>query len=120
MLPVGGVLDGQTPQDAAHRVLSGPELWSLRRVVVDAVQTRRRKIITHVLAAPSMTGEVVTTLVYRDPRATIRIVHTSQFLNEAWPMTRLRVLAGLQALATGVAVQIEDGRARGVPTPFAT
>ncbi|MFJ5836117.1 hypothetical protein ACIQGO_04935 [Streptomyces shenzhenensis] len=69
--------------------------------MVDSVQTRRRKIITHVLAAPSVTSEVVTTLAYRDPRATICIIPTSQFLNEAWPKTRLQVLAGLQALATG-------------------
>ncbi|MGW3951437.1 hypothetical protein ACWEKM_10940 [Streptomyces sp. NPDC004752] len=88
--------------------------------MVDAVQTRRRKIITHVLAAPSVTSEVVSTLGYHDPRATIRIIPTAQFLNEAWPKTRLQVVVGLQALATGVTVLIEDGRARRAPTQSAT
>jgi hypothetical protein len=111
MLPVGGVRAEQSPEDAAQRVLRlGLEgLPPLRHVVVDRVQTRRRKVTTHVLATPPMTRSAVENLVYRDPRAVIRVMPTLQFLDEAWPKGRPRVLLGLQALATGNTAHIEDG-----------
>ncbi|MFJ4623662.1 hypothetical protein [Streptomyces sp. NPDC088812] len=102
MLPVGGVYDGQTPEEAGYRVLVDPSggLRLLRRVAVDWVQTRRRKVITHIMAAAPMTRAAATGLVYRDPRATVRVMSTLQFLDQ-WPTGRTRLLVSLQALATG-------------------
>ncbi|MER6684592.1 hypothetical protein [Streptomyces olivaceoviridis] len=110
MLPVGGVYDGQTPEEAGYQVLAGPAggLRLLRRVAVDRVQTRRRKVITHVMAAAPMTREAVTGLVYRDPRAAVRVMPTLKVLDQ-WPTGRARLLIGLQALATGDTACIEDG-----------
>ncbi|MGW0825205.1 hypothetical protein [Streptomyces sp. NPDC002845] len=118
MLPVGGVYGGQTLEQAAQRVLSGapdgPPL--LRRVAVDWVQMRRRKVVTHVLAAAPMTREAVAALAYRDPRATVRVMPTSQLIDRVWPKARLRILVGLQALATGETASIEAGVVRaGIP-----
>ncbi|MEU8687676.1 hypothetical protein [Streptomyces sp. NPDC048665] len=103
MLPAGGVYDGQTLEEAAHRVLSGPTggLQLLRRVAVDRVQARRREIITHVLATAPTTADVVEELVYRDPRATIRVMPTPRVIDRVWPRARPRILVGLQALAIG-------------------
>ncbi|MFF7754943.1 hypothetical protein ACFZCP_38230 [Streptomyces sp. NPDC007971] len=111
MLPVGGVHDGQTLEEAAHRVLSGPAngLQLLRRVAVDWVQKRRRKVITHVLAAAPTTAAAVEELVYRDPRATVRVLPTLQFLDQVWPTIRTRILVGLEALAIGETACIESG-----------
>ncbi len=110
MLPVGGVYDGQTPEEAGYRVLADPSggLRLLRRVAVDWVQTRRRKVITHVMAAAPMTHGAVTSLVYRDPRATVRVMPTLQLLDQ-WPTGRTRLLVSLQALATGDTACIEGG-----------
>ncbi|MGW7715558.1 hypothetical protein ACWGKK_14745 [Streptomyces chartreusis] len=114
MLPVGGVFDEQTPEEAAHHVLAGPpgELRLLRRVAVDWVQARRRKVITHVLAAAPMTHSAVEALAYRDPRATVRVMPTLQFVDQMWPPARTRVLVGLQALATGETTCLEGGVVR--------
>ncbi|MEV5815925.1 hypothetical protein [Streptomyces mutabilis] len=103
MLPLGGVYDGQTLQEASRRVLTDAsgELPLLRHVAVDWVQTRRRKVITHVMATTPMTREAVTDLVYRDPRATVRVMPTMQFLDQAWPAGKMRLLVSIQALATG-------------------
>ncbi|MEU1566243.1 hypothetical protein ABZ504_38630 [Streptomyces mirabilis] len=111
LLPCGGVYDRQTPEDAAHRVLSGPpgSLRLLRRVAVDWVQARRRKVITHVLATAPMTREVVGHLIYRDPRATVRVLPTMRVIDDLPTQGRLRVLVGLQALATGETAYIEGG-----------
>ncbi|MFJ5779300.1 hypothetical protein [Streptomyces sp. NPDC093094] len=102
MLPVGAVGDGQTPQEAGYRVLTDPSggLRLLRRVAVDRRQMRRRKVITHIIAAAPMTREAVTCLAYRDPRATVRVMPTLQLLDQ-WPTGRIRLLVSLQALATG-------------------
>jgi hypothetical protein len=83
----------------------------MRRVAVDWVQMRRRKVITHVMAAAPMTGEAVTGLIYRDPRATVRVIPTLQFLDQ-WPTGRARLLVSRQALATGDPACIEDGVVR--------
>ncbi|MEU1592864.1 hypothetical protein ABZ468_08360 [Streptomyces sp. NPDC005708] len=108
-VPVGAVADGQTPEQAAHQVLRGaPDgLPSLRYLVLDRVQMRRRRVITHVLATEPMTREAVTSLAYRDPRATICVLPTRQIIDQASPQARLRILVGLQALATGVTSYIE-------------
>ncbi|MFH9734937.1 hypothetical protein [Streptomyces sp. NPDC017260] len=112
VLPVGAVYDGQTPERAAHEILSGPpdELRLLRRVAVDWVQMRRRKVVTHVLAAAPITREAVMDLSYRDPRATIRVMLTLQVIDQVWPPARTRILVGLQALATGEMACIEAGQ----------
>ncbi|MFD9187202.1 hypothetical protein ACFWCA_03145 [Streptomyces phaeochromogenes] len=114
MLPVGGVYDGQTPEAAARGVLSGPPsgLRVLRRVAVDWVQTRRRKVITHVLASAPMTREAVGQLIYRDPRADLRILPTVHVLNDQSAPGRLRILVALQALAIGEIAFIEEGMVR--------
>ncbi|MFI5474561.1 hypothetical protein ACIA6D_30525 [Streptomyces cacaoi] len=48
-----------------------------------------------------MTPDAVDELVYRDQRATVRVMPTLQLIDQAWPASRLRILIGLQALATG-------------------
>lgn len=97
MLPVGDVPTGQTPEEAAQHVLASPEdLPPLRRVVINQVQTRRRKVITHVLASAPMTRAAVDALAYRDPRANVRVMPTLEFIDQVWPMARLRILVGLQ------------------------
>ncbi|MER5582335.1 hypothetical protein ABT090_11905 [Streptomyces asoensis] len=110
MLPVGGVCDGQTPEQAGHRVLTDPSgrLRFQRRVAVDTAQTRRRKVITHILAAAPMTHNTATGLVYRDPRATVRVMPTLHLFDQ-WPTGRARLVVSLQALATGDTADIEDG-----------
>jgi hypothetical protein len=113
MLPVGDVHRGQTLEEAAQRVLASHEGFPfLRRVVVDRVQTRRRKVITHVLASAPMTYAAVDGLTCRDPRADLRVIPTLQFIDEVWYKARLRILVGLQALATGTTACIEDGAVR--------
>ncbi|GGR34926.1 hypothetical protein GCM10010251_58950 [Streptomyces aurantiogriseus] len=117
MLPVGDVRIGHPLEEAAQQVLASREgLPLLRRVAVDRVQTRRRKVITHVLASAPMTRAAVDGLAYRDPRADVRVMSTLQFIDEVWPKARLRILVGLQALATGETVCIENGVVRaGIP-----
>ncbi|MFI7352022.1 hypothetical protein ACIBSR_37930 [Streptomyces sp. NPDC049936] len=109
MLPAGGVYEGQTLHEAGRRVLSAPsgELQLLRRVAVDRVQTRRREVITHVMAAAPLTREAVTGLIYRDARATVRVMPTVQFLDQTWPEGRRRLIVSLQALATGEAARMK-------------
>lgn len=110
MLPVGDVRVGQSPEEAAQRVLAPREsLPLLRRVVVHRVQTRRRKVITHVLASEPMTCAAVDDMTYRDPRADVRVMPTVQFIGEVRPEAGLRILVGLQALATGTTACIEGG-----------
>jgi hypothetical protein len=113
MLPVGSVHDGQTPEEAGYQVLTDPSggLKLLRLVAVDTVQLRRRKVITHVVAAAPMTREAVTGLVYRDPRATVRVMPTLQLLDQR-STGRKRLLVSLQATATGETAWIEDRAVR--------
>lgn len=119
MLPVGDVRVGQSPEEAAQRVLASREgLPILRRVVVDRVQTRRRKVITHVLASALMTSAAVDGLAYRDPRANVRVMPTYQFIGEVRPEARLRILVALQALATGTTACIEGGAVRDGSPPL--
>ncbi|MFI5887916.1 hypothetical protein [Streptomyces sp. NPDC051554] len=113
MLPIGDVRRGQSPEEATQRILASRHgLPPLRRVVVDQVQMRRRKVITHVLASPPMTCAAVDGLAYRDPRAEVRVMPTVQFIGEVWPKARLRILVALQALATGTTAWIEGGAVR--------
>ncbi|WP_329359255.1 hypothetical protein [Streptomyces sp. NBC_01483] len=76
---------------------------------MDWVQARRRKVITHVLATAPMTREAVGHLIYRDPRATVRVLPTMRVIDDLPTLGRLRVLVGLQALATGETAYIEGG-----------
>lgn len=113
MLPIGDVRTGQSPEAAAQRVLASRHgLPPLRQVVMDQVQMRRRKVITHVLASPPMTCTAIDGLAYRDPRAEVRVMPTVQFIGEVWPKARLRILVAMQALATGTTAWIEGGAVR--------
>ncbi|MER0476907.1 hypothetical protein ABR737_00810 [Streptomyces sp. Edi2] len=110
MMPTGTLQGGQTPQQAAQDVLRGaPDgLPLLRRVALAWVQTRRRKVITHVLATTdSMTREDAGHLIYRDPRADVRVLPTLRVVDGLPAKGRLRLLVGLQALATGETAYIE-------------
>lgn len=68
VVPAGSVEDGETPEQAAQRVLFGAprDLRVLRRVAVDQVQMRRRKVITHIVAALPLTQDDVADLAYCD------------------------------------------------------
>ncbi|MET9914900.1 hypothetical protein ABZZ74_51010 [Streptomyces sp. NPDC006476] len=119
MLPVGDVHPGQSVEEAAHNVLhpAAEGLQLLRQVAVDRIQTRRRTITTHLLASLPATRAVVDNLTYRDARADVRIMPTLHFIEQVRPHARLRVLVGLQALATGETAFIEDGTVRAaIPT----
>ncbi|MEV0375711.1 hypothetical protein AB0I10_39225 [Streptomyces sp. NPDC050636] len=102
MMPTGAIQGGQTPQQASQDVLRGaPD-------VLAWVQTRRRKVITHVLATTEpMTREDVGHLIYRDPRADVRVPPTMSVVDGLPAKGRLRLLVGLQALATGEMAYIE-------------
>ncbi|MEU1449005.1 hypothetical protein, partial [Streptomyces mirabilis] len=56
-----------------------------------------------------MTREAVGHLIYRDPRATVRVLPTMRVIDDLPTQGRLRVLVGLQALATGETAYIEGG-----------
>ncbi|MFD4258519.1 hypothetical protein ACFWR9_13015 [Streptomyces sp. NPDC058534] len=101
---------------------SGPpgELRMLRRVAVDWVQMRRRKVITHVLAAAPISCEAVMSVSYRDPRATVRVMPALQVIDQVWPPARTRILVGLQALATGETAFIEAGQVQADMPSFLT
>ncbi|MFF1917033.1 hypothetical protein ACFVYE_36890 [Streptomyces sp. NPDC058239] len=111
MLPVGPVGDGETPEQAAQHVLAGVPsgLPILRRVVVDEVQMRRRKIITHILVTGPITCEDTAFLSYRDPRAVLRALPTVRAIAELPEDARARALIGLQALAIGAVAHLEAG-----------
>ncbi|TVZ84858.1 hypothetical protein [Streptomyces sp. BK340] len=117
MLPAGAVHTGQAPEDAAQHVLSGPAcgMQFVRRVAVDWVQMRRMDVITHVLAAAPTTRDMVERLVYRDPRATIRVMPTLRLIDQTWPTIQTRILVGLQGLATGQIACIEAGTVQQQP-----
>ncbi|MGX1915365.1 hypothetical protein ACWIID_42115 [Streptomyces phaeochromogenes] len=114
IVPTGSVHDGQKPAEAAQDVLRGaPDgLPLLRRVALSCVQMRRRKIITHVLATEPMTREDAGRLSYRDPRADVRVLPTMHVVDSLTAGGRQRVLAALQALATGETAYIEGGVVR--------
>ncbi|WP_432586812.1 hypothetical protein ABVG11_13720 [Streptomyces sp. HD1123-B1] len=113
VLPTGTVGEGQTPEQAAQDVLRGltDDLPVRRRVALSWMQTRRRKVITHLLAIP-MPRDAVADLIYRDHRATLRVLSTQRVINEVPPPTRLRILLGLQALATGTMAYLEGEAVR--------
>ncbi|WP_164386703.1 hypothetical protein [Streptomyces sp. OM5714] len=121
-LPVGTVDDRQALEQAARAVVSGAPapLQNLRRVAFHKVQTRRRKVVTHVLAAATMTHDTVTSLRYRDPRAILEIMPTRHFLDRASPPTRTRTLTALQTLTTGTTAHlIHKYPAQGpIPAPW--
>ncbi len=107
-LPVGTVNKGQTLEQASHAVMPGLQSHrlNLRHAAVHEVQARRRKVVTHVLAATAITHDTVTTLRYRDPRAVLKVMPTLQFLDHTSPRTRARTLSALQALATGTTADL--------------
>ncbi|MFE7543830.1 hypothetical protein [Streptomyces platensis] len=84
-------------------------LLILRRVALAWQQTRRRKVITHVLATAPLTRAAVGYLAYRDPRANVRVLPTMRVLKDLNEVGRLRALVALQALATGETAYIEGG-----------
>ncbi|MFD0416870.1 hypothetical protein [Streptomyces sp. NPDC127108] len=119
MLPTGPVHDYQTPEQAALNVLHGPEDGCplLRRAALAWVQMRRRKVITHVLATAPMTKSDAGQLTYHDPRAVVRVLPTLRIVDDLPEPGRLRVLVGLQALATGETGYIEGGVVLPSPPP---
>ncbi|MFC6066998.1 hypothetical protein [Streptomyces ochraceiscleroticus] len=119
MLPTGAVYDGQAPEQAAQNVLHGVPggLPLVRRVALAWVQMRRRKVITHVLATEPMPRKDVEQLIYRDPRAEVRVLPTLQVIDKLTPKGRLRALVGLQALATGETAYIEGDVVRTATPP---
>ncbi|MEU2585319.1 hypothetical protein ABZ612_20625 [Streptomyces avermitilis] len=108
-LPTGAVHGGQTPEQAAQDVLRSATdgLPLLRRVILASTQTRRRKVITHHLATEPMTRQMVGELIYRDPRADVRVLPTLRVLDSVTAAGQQRILVALQALATGATAYIE-------------
>ncbi|MFJ5222336.1 hypothetical protein [Streptomyces sp. NPDC088400] len=121
-LPTGTVENGQSPEEAAQTVLTclSGELPVQRRVVVDQVQMRRRKIITHLVITAPLTTREAYALAYRDPRAQVRVVRTAQGLASLPEKARLRALLGLQTFAIGATVYLRNGevqRLESAPRP---
>ncbi|MFC9620090.1 hypothetical protein ACFTXM_08860 [Streptomyces sp. NPDC056930] len=111
VLPVGPVEDGETTEQAAQQVLvDAPSgLPILRRVAVDEVQMRRRKIITHILATGPITREDTIFLSYRDPRVVLRALPTVRAIADLPEDSRARALISLQALAIGAVAHLRSG-----------
>lgn len=110
-IPVGFVNDGQDLEQAAQLTLTGlPGGLSIqRRVALDQVQMRRRKVITHIVVTTPLTERDAARLTYHDPRADLRALPTARAVAELPPRAGERVLLGLQALAIGVMAYLEDG-----------
>ncbi|MFE5092577.1 hypothetical protein ACFRCI_19980 [Streptomyces sp. NPDC056638] len=110
-LPVGPVEDGETPEQAAQQVLVGAPsgLPILRRVVVDEVRMRRRKITTDILVIGPVTREDTAFLSYRDPRAVLRALPTVRAIADLPEDARARALIGFQTLAIGTVAHLEAG-----------
>ncbi|MFJ2818528.1 hypothetical protein [Streptomyces sp. NPDC087294] len=122
-LPTGPVDDGQSPEEAAQAVLTGLPggLPVHRRVVVDQIQMRRRKIITHLVVTAPLTTHEANALTYRDPRAEVRTVRTARVLPCLPERARFRALLGLQTLATGATLYLRDGEVQRLePAPTAS
>ncbi|MGY1502926.1 hypothetical protein ACW4TU_41230 [Streptomyces sp. QTS52] len=114
-LPTGAVHYGhKTLEQATQDVLWGvPDgLPLLRRVALAWVQARRRQVITHVMATEPMTPETVGHLIYRDPRADVRVLPITRILDSHPVHGRIRISAALQSLATGETAYIEGGVVR--------
>lgn len=111
VLPTGAVEHDQSPEEAAQAVLTGLPggLPVRRRVAVEQVQLRRRKIITHLVVTAPLTRCVAEQLAYRDVRATVHVLPTVQAVAALPQRARARALLGLQALAIGAMVHIRDG-----------
>jgi len=103
VLPVGGVRDGQTPEQAAHEVLTGGELPPLRRVFTCEQQMRRRTVVTHVLATAVMSRDDTIAFTYRDPRGTLLVLPFREAISRMTPGARSRVLLAALVLADGTA-----------------
>lgn len=111
-LPTGAVEDGQSPEEAASQaMLTGLPggLPVQRRVAVDQVQLRRRKVITHLVVTAPLTTSEAHALTYRDPRAEVRVVRTAQALGALSERARFRALLGLQTFTIGATVYLRDG-----------
>ncbi|MFE7660400.1 hypothetical protein [Streptomyces celluloflavus] len=111
VLPTGTVQEGQSPEEAAQAVLTGlPHgLPVRRRVAVDQVQMRRRKITTHIVVTAPLTVREARALTYRDPRAGVQVLLTAQALAALPERAQMRALLGLQALAIGAMIYMRDG-----------
>ncbi|MFC9616633.1 hypothetical protein [Streptomyces sp. NPDC056938] len=111
VLPTGAVEDGQSPQDAAQLVLSGMPggLPIQRRVAVDEVHTRRRKVISHLVVTALLAVEEAQYLAYRDPRADMSVLRTTEAVPLLTETARARTLLGLQALAINAMVYNRNG-----------
>ncbi|MFJ2441069.1 MULTISPECIES: hypothetical protein [unclassified Streptomyces] len=110
-MPTGTVEEGQSPEEAARAVLTGllDGLPVRRRVAVDQVQMRRRKVITHIVVTAPLTVREASALTYRDPRAAVKVLPTAQALAALPERARMRALLGLQALAIRAMVHMRDG-----------
>ncbi|MFC9500879.1 hypothetical protein [Streptomyces sp. NPDC056982] len=111
VLPTGAVEDGQSPQDAAQSVLTGIPggLPIQRRVAVDEVHTRRRKVISHLVVTAPLAVEEAQCLVYRDARADMGVLRTIEAVSLLTEPARARALLGLQALAINAMVYNRNG-----------
>ncbi|WP_406360621.1 hypothetical protein OH782_42215 (plasmid) [Streptomyces sp. NBC_01544] len=114
LLPIGSVEDGHTPEQAAEHVLLGAPggLSIFRQVAVDRVQTRRRQVITHIVATRCLTHEEAECLTYRDVRTTLCALPITQVIAELPERSRVRTLLGLRALAADETIYLEAGVAR--------
>ncbi|MFE5688756.1 hypothetical protein [Streptomyces sp. NPDC056512] len=111
VLPTGTVEDGQSPQEAAQLVLSGIPggLPIQRRVTVDEVHTRRRIVISHLVVTAPLSVEEAQCLVYRDPRADMSVLRTTEAVSLLTEPARARALLGLQALVVNAMVYNRNG-----------
>ncbi|WP_371551566.1 hypothetical protein [Streptomyces sp. NBC_00554] len=115
LLPVGAVHDGQMPEEAAKAVLRlEPDgIHVLRRVAVDQRQpTRRRKVITHIVATKPLAPDDIVRLTYRDPRAAIRVIPLGQVTAHLPPCAHRRTLAALNALEQDKTAYLDSGTIR--------
>ncbi|MFB6839751.1 hypothetical protein [Streptomyces sp. NPDC056361] len=121
-IPTGTVEDAQSPTDAARSVLTGLPggLPVQRHIAVEHVQMRRRQVTTHAVVTRSLLPEQVKRLTYRDPRAKVCIVPTTDAVAALTERGRARVLLGLQALAIGATAYVDDGRIQLEFTPADT
>ncbi|MFI7364052.1 hypothetical protein ACIBO4_18140 [Streptomyces sp. NPDC050149] len=111
MLPTGSMEAGETPEQAAQRVLVGAPtgFTILRRVAVDQVQTRRRRVITHIVATLPLANDDAASLSYRDPRALLLSVPRARAVSKLPEQAGHRALIGLGCLSTGLVAHLEAG-----------
>ncbi|MEU4896234.1 hypothetical protein AB0B12_26360 [Streptomyces sp. NPDC044780] len=111
LVPCGPAHNGQAPEQAALNVLLGAPsgITVLRRLAVDWVQMRRRRIFTYVVAAHPLTHTDAACLTYHDGRADLLVLPTMQATSALPALARARVLAALKALADEEMAYLEAG-----------